>query len=180
MPAVVVLGAGAGLLMIDGGIEAVVELIPWLLVSCATAYAAFFAGRRVMKAFNDETARRMIAAGIIASIPCGILTAFSINLEFRLEIALCAATLLSAAAFVAGNCKAKSLSGRLEMVSLEMLPILIPLMLNVTGCALSIFADSLGMSIELGWRAGVSAVLLLIFTAANAAIGTGLAHVLND
>jgi hypothetical protein len=180
VPALIVVGLGSFILSVDSSMDAMVEMIPWFLVACTIAYAGYFVGQNLMRKITDETSRRLIAAGVIACVPCGVLSAFSIDLSYKLEIALCAATLLSAATFVAGRCKTRSLSARLKMVSLAMLPIFIPLTLNVTGCMVSLFADCLGIGVDLGWRAAVSAVCLLIFATANAAIGTGVAQVLHD
>lgn len=181
VPAIAVLGTITAEVLVDSDASAIVEMAPWAVLSCLLAYLGYWLSAKLMDSIHDPLSKRLIPAGAIACVPAGVITAFSGELNYHLEIAICSAAILSTAAFIAKRCPSHfSLSRRLQVVGTTMLPIVIPLTLTLVAVVVSVFLDQFEIGADLGWRAPLSAAVLLIFTGLNAAIGTGLGYMFRD
>lgn len=180
LPGIAVAGCAVVDFLIDADWSAVIEMTPWVAVAIAFAYAGYFTGQRVMKSLKTQSDRRLIAAGLAACAPAGLLMLLSVNLNYKLEIALTIATLLSATTFVAARTREDKLSERLHMVVLAMLPIIFPLTINLFGTNISAFLDTFSCGADIGWRAVVSALTLFNVVTANCLAGAILGHVFKN
>lgn len=175
----VVLGTTVDLLA-DSDVDALLEMTPWVVLALGFAYGGFFAGQKIMRELSDEKSKQLVAAGIIACVPAGFLVANSVALSYQMQIGLTAACILTAASFIGSNAQQNTLSGRLNLVSHAMLPILFPLAINVVVCMLSFFLDTFGLGADLGWRACASAATLLTFAGLNTIVGCFAGYCLRE
>ncbi len=167
-------------LVADGDFQAIAEMAPWGFLACLVAYGGYFAGQKILSGFPKADSQRLLVAGIASCAPAGILCALSINLNFRLELVLCIATVFSAAMFISQRTVQSSLSYRVKLIAVSMTPILLPLLLNAAGATALLVLGQFGVSNDLGWRASLSAIILLLSTAITGIAGSIVGVIFNS
>jgi len=180
VPVVLVSSVATIDLTVDGDFQAVAEMAPWVFLACLVAYAGYFAGQKILTCFPKRDDHSLLVAGIASCAPAGILVALSVSLNYRLEIALCIATVFSAGMFIAQRTTHAKLSHRVKIIGVAMTPILFPLLVNAAGTTALCILDQLGVSNDLGWRAGISAITLLIVMAITGIAGGVIGHVFSN
>lgn len=159
----------------------VCTLAPWTAASIIMALAAWRIGKVAYRYFSEDTdAPFVVGPALAIFVPAGIFfwtgethPGLALEMAFYFVLASAAATITG---FIS---RGKRFSQCLTVATVALSPVLISIVVNFWACLTSLYLDVFEHGLDIGWRALLSAGLIVLYTGTAIALGALKAAWLN-